>query len=160
MSKQERKDYELAVSQARQLKNLLKHINHAEDVLSSALGAVDDRDRYLKEVEGLQGRLDAARVETRDAEKANREAKEASTKRIGEIKLGLNKKVKLASEEADTELTTIANRVAEALHAEEATTKEITKRIYFNQQREAGVTASCNEAEARLRRLQAELAKL
>jgi chromosome segregation ATPase len=153
-------DFGTASKQAKLMKGHFRAFEHLEEVLNAAKGAVDARDRASNELVALQKRVAAARDEVEAAEVAAREAKAASDKRIKEIELGLNEKATAAGEKADGELTAIADRVTEALRGEEQATKDITERIRVLEQREAGVTASCNEAEDRLRRLQAELAKL
>lgn len=153
-------DNRTAAQHAKQLKNLLRSFEHAEEVLSLAASASEEHKRLENELPKLKAVVQLAKDSAVEAAEVVEDAKTTSIKRLGEIKLRLSKKVKEADEKADTQLANIVERVRQAIRGEEENTKEIEDRISKLEQRETGVTNTCDEAEKRLRRLQTELAKL
>lgn len=153
-------DNRTAAQHAKQLKGLLRSFEYAEEVLNLAASASEEYRRLENELPKLKAVIQSAKNGAVEAAEVVEDVKAASTKRLEEIKRGLSKKVKETGERADTKLADIAERVRQAIRAEEENTKEIEGRISKLEQRETGVTNTCDEAEKRLRRLQAELAKL
>lgn len=153
-------DFATAAKHAKQLKSLLRSFETAEEVLHAANGAINVKKKAEADLVGILAKLEVARAALEGTQQETRIAKDASTKRLAEIKAGLNTKVTEINDKANAEIAETSDRVTEALRGEEQAAKDTRERIRVLIQREAGVTATCDEAEKRLKRLKNELAKL